>query len=509
MASTTTERESALRASLLAFLRDMTLGMESALDIDRAIANAFTVVRHTIAEFARESNRTRPSVLWNRIPAELKLATARCLPLGQREKMLQVSGDIREFLLSDTSLWTNISYRQTIDKDAVRGEYLDAMLARSGSRPLELEWRYRCVPAPRAFRPDPVRGTVLRVLPRVKTLVLDSTYFPSGVQGTFWTTETPVLESLTITDQHENYRNSRIASPSWSGISVPRLRDIRLGDVFFEGPPLEPLASVLHLEARMPGGRNGWEHIWAWFPRLESLTVYVQAPLPIPEPPSSLRHVRLHGTDRCTSPTQVMRDWSASHHVRLLEIFSAAGRPLRTAAEFLNASDSEGPWSAFFVYTLGAPSYAARARPRSNKILGERIETLTLSHGAIGAVFTGRFVLPALRSLTLVNGEMFVPLLSNGDTLSATALEELIIEVASAAHAEKMFPHIPPLVTRIQHGKVLREIVIRLSDALDKQSPEIAKLATELAPSADIVRFEYCPAHRFRQDPCPDIYSQL
>ncbi|EJD34982.1 hypothetical protein AURDEDRAFT_130887, partial [Auricularia subglabra TFB-10046 SS5] len=500
--------------------------------VDRAIANAFTVVRDTIAKFAQESNRNRQSVLWNRLPTELKLATVRWLPPTQLARLLRVSCGIRALMLSDTSLWASIPYPTALTSDALRGAYLDTMLARSGSWPLSLEWRYPCVPA---FGPDPVRDSVLRVLPHAKTLVLDRTYFQSGVQGTFWTTETPLLETLTITDQHEEYRNSRISSPSWSGISVPRLRDITLGDVYFQGPPLEPFASVLRLEARMPDYLSGWEHIWAWFPRIESLTVYVQAPLPIPEPPSSLRHVRLHGTDRCTSPTQVMQNWSASHHVRLLEIFGAAGRPLRTAAEFLNASDPKGPWSAFFVAALGSTDSSRTARAvlrgargtavvwsnsgfedtnflfaqRSNKILGERIETLTLSHGAIGAVFTGRFVLPALRSLTLVNGEMFVPLLSNGDTLSAAALEELIIEVASAADAERMFPHIPPLVTRIQHGQGLREIVIRLSDALDKQSTEIARLATELAPSADVVRFEYSPADRFRQDPCPDIYSQL
>ncbi|EJD35116.1 hypothetical protein AURDEDRAFT_175841 [Auricularia subglabra TFB-10046 SS5] len=504
MASTNADSQSPLCAAF----QGLKVGAESS-----APRNADTVSAQSAP--VQACDKASQPVLWGRLPPELKLETARWLPPAQLAKLLRVSRGIRALMLSDTSLWATIPDPTALSNDALRGAYLDTMLARSGCRPLSLEWRDPCESSRRAY---PIRDAILRALPRVRKLSLQCLYFKAG-PGTFWTAETPLLEELTVTDARGRPCDVDISAPVWSGSTVPRLRALRLGEVCFYGPPLQPFASVVHLEARLPGGWSGWGP---------------KAPLPIPEPPSSLRHVRLHGTDRGTSPTQVMRDWSASHHVRLLEIFSDEGRPLQFAVDFLSSTDPAGLWSAFFVPAAGStdPAGPARAVLRgaratvvvwsetgfkqasrlswegNNRTLVDRVQTLTVSDGAISVIFRHRFRFPALRALTIVNGELHIPYLhsSGGDVLDAPLLEELAVEVA---HAETVLLHVPQFVARIRHDRRLREIVIRLPDTLDRLAPEIESASTELARAADVVRFEFCSAHRFRQDPCPDLDSQL
>ncbi|EJD35110.1 hypothetical protein AURDEDRAFT_175835 [Auricularia subglabra TFB-10046 SS5] len=513
MASTNADSQSAL---CVAF-QGLQVGAES------APRNADTV--STQSAPVQACDKASQPVLWGRLPPELKLETARWLPPAQLAKLLRVSHGIRALMLSDTSLWATIPDPTALSNDALRGAYLDAMLARAGSRPLSLEWRDPCEPSRRA---DPIRDAILRALPRVRKLSLQCLYFEAG-PGTFWTAETPLLEELTVTDARGRPCDVDISAPVWSGSTVPRLRALMLGEVCFYGPPLQPFASVVHLEARMPDDEPEWEHLWLWFPQLESLVAHGDEESRIPEPPQSLRRVRLH-------EELPVCDWTARHRIQLLEIFVQDGRPLQFAVDFLSSTDPAGLWSAFFVPAAGSmdPAGPARAVLRgaratvvvwsdtgfkqasrlswegNNRTLVGRVQTLTVSDGAISVIFRHRFRFPALRALTIVNGELHIPYLhsSGGDVLDAPLLEELAVEVAHA-HAETVLPHVPQFVARIRHDRRLREIVIRLPDTLDRLAPEIESASTELARAADVVRFEFCSAHRFRRDPCPDLALQL
>ncbi|EJD34979.1 hypothetical protein AURDEDRAFT_175974 [Auricularia subglabra TFB-10046 SS5] len=513
-------------------LHDSTTTLRSTrLDVAGAIAAVLASVHAIISDFATESNRARAAPIWNRLPAELTLEMARWLPRTERVRMLGVSRDVRKLLLSDTSLWTSIPSLLHYDRRARPAEYLQVMALRSGSRPVDLEWPMACVSS--STDPDPTRDLVLSILPRTRSLLLHSSYFHASGPRTFWTTPTPLLQELTIADGGTRTSCANFRS-SWKLKDAPLLRDLKLGDTSFWEPPSEPWRSIVHLEATMgiSTRTENWTHLWAWFPRLQSLVLHVKIfgdPPALASPPESVRHVVLHGTGDCQTPERVVRDWAA-HNVQKLEIFSDAKTALRAAVDYLKRCESE-PWTVSFVTaccpTRGSQgsailrgrnatvvvrsSFTRDCAPqireaRAHTVLRAQIQTLTLSGPALGAMFRKSPTLPILRSLELVRtaaGELLD--IKPRTMLRAPALERLTIDLTHDEDPVGQLGSVPRLVNLVARPQPLCDIIIRLPAAFDGTSPALAQVRAELAPAAQEVRVEYSPSALQHDYPSVDI----
>ncbi|EJD44768.1 hypothetical protein AURDEDRAFT_166248 [Auricularia subglabra TFB-10046 SS5] len=535
MASTTAERESALRESLLSLLRDKACCMERSVDVDGAVTDVLAIVHHTIAEFATESNRVRPPGLWYRLPAELKLETARWLAPEQRAKMLRVSRDTRKLLLSDTSLWATIALSDASHSqvpDTARILYLNDMLARSGNRTLAIEWNVRRSPFGDSGSLESFRVAITQAAPRLRVLSMDCSYLYCDTR-TFWTDPTPLLEQLTITGGGCYPPGSSISHGDWRGSNAPLLRDMRLLTTSFTGPPVDPFRSVVRFEATMGSGAHsqGWDPIWAWFPQLECLVLRIDASEPpaLPPPPESLRHVILV-PQTCYAPGRVVAGWNA-HHVRLLEIFSDAKSALGEAIEYLKLG-SPRSWSASFAPAC-CPSRRSRAKAvlrggsttvivwsrslqslwhqtveeRQNNTLITRLRKLTLHDKAISTVFSHRFGFANLRSLTIIDPgtEIEHALGLNGlaPHLQAPKLEQLIVDLTTAERPHEPLALIPRFSACIKSEKRLQKLIVRLPDTFDQQSPDLPAIRSQLAKIARKFGIHYRPATKLHDDPCP------
>ncbi|EJD44767.1 hypothetical protein AURDEDRAFT_166247 [Auricularia subglabra TFB-10046 SS5] len=534
MASTTADQESALRASVLDLLKNTTRGMERYLrlwtaiedadilfvaltrssDVNGAIAGALAVFSSAVAHFAGEFNRARPPSVWDKLPEELKLEVVRRLPLAHCAKMLRVSRVTRALLLSDPSLWTKISI-PPLSIDA-RVEILRTMAVRSGSCPLDLTWIDPWDSG--SFLPNPPRDVILQSLPRVRTLSLHMSYFLPGPER-FWAFSASLLEQLSMV--HEMHLCYIISPDLCSGTTVPSLRELNIGIFAIQGPPHAPFASVVSFEGNIARATTGLEWLWDWFPRLQTLVLYVCGnDFPsVPPPPRRLQHVILHATLYCTNPVRALHEWDG-RSVRLLEVYGAEDG-LQSAVDFLGRDES---WSASFTpacrpgehwrntTVVGAGDVTIafwETSPYNQRLqihtpgLMTRLEALTLGAGVLVSAFWEDVAFPALRSLTVFGSDDVGAILyDRTQTMRAPVLEELVVDLASDERAQEIFDRLPELARRMRHSQPLRAILIRLANDFDRHSPSIADVSMKLAPMARDVRIEYHPDAQCRLVPC-------